>query len=72
MWCSIIGIILVFAGTTFSLWSIITNDTRKANTWGALLEAREAAEKEKKYVLAGIVLIFVGSVLQIVGCCNGQ
>lgn len=71
MWCSILGIILVFIGTAFSLWTIITNDTKRAGTWLAMKEAGKDAKKEKKYVLAGIVLIFVGSVLQIVGCCNG-
>lgn len=67
MWWSIIGIVLVFIGTAFSLWSIITNDTKKAGTWECLKDGEIDAKKEKKNVIIGIFLIFVGSALQIVG-----
>lgn len=64
---SIIGIVIVFVGTAFSLWSIITNDTKKAGSWNGIKDRGSDAEKEKKKVVIGIVLIFTGSVLQIVG-----
>ena len=67
MWWSIFGIFVVFIGTTFSLWSIITNDTDKAGTWGGISSRGKDAKKEKKYVLLGIAVIFIGTILQIVG-----
>ena len=67
MWWSIFGIVIVFLGTTFSLWSIITNDTKRAGTWEGIEKRGADAKKEKKNVIVGIVLIFIGSALQIVG-----
>ena len=67
MWWSIIGIIIVFLGTAFSLWSIITNDTKKAGTWEGINNRGLDAKKEKINVIFGIVLILVGSIFQIVG-----
>ena len=67
MWWSIVGIVIVFLGTAFSLWSIITNDTKRAGSWEAIKERGEDAKTEKKNVIIGIILIFIGSVLQIVG-----
>ena len=67
MWYSIAGIIFVFVGTAFSLWSIITKDIAKAETWEAVKDAGADAKKEKKKVITGIILILVGSILQIIG-----
>ena len=67
MWWSIVGIVIVFLGTAFSLWSIITNDTKRAGSWESIKERGEDAKTEKKNVIIGIVLVFIGSVLQIVG-----
>lgn len=67
---SIFGVILVFVGTAFSLWTIITKDTKKAGTWGALVGASKDAKDEKRNVIIGIVLIFLGSALQVIGICQ--
>lgn len=56
-----------FLETTFSLWIIITNDTKRAESWEGIKERGEDAKTEKKNVTIGIVLIFIGSVLHIVG-----
>ncbi|MBR5313399.1 MAG: hypothetical protein IKU40_11025 [Clostridia bacterium] len=64
---TILGIIIVFIGTTFSLWSIITNDIQKAGTWASLKDQGNEAKKEKVNVIIGIVLISIGSILQIIG-----
>ena len=72
MWWSIVGIVIVFLGTAFSLWSIITNDTERAGSWEGIKERGEDAKTEKKNVIIGIVLIFIGSVLQIVGTVLSQ
>ena len=55
---SILGIILSFLGTAFSLWTILMRDERILH---------KNAVKEKRYVLVGIALIFVGYALQIAG-----
>ena len=60
---SISGIILSFLGTAFSLWTILMRDERIAGTWRDIPNA----VKEKRYVLVGIALIFVGYALQIAG-----
>ena len=67
MWWSIAGIVMVFIGTAFSLWSIITNDTQRAGSWEGIKERGADAKKEKEKVIIGIALIFIGSILQIVG-----
>lgn len=67
MWWSIVGIVIVFLGTAFSLWSIITNDIKRAGSWEGIKERGADAKKEKEKVIIGIVLIFIGSILQIVG-----
>ncbi len=70
MWCSIIGIILVFVGTTLSLWCIMTNDTKKAGTWRGVKEQGEDAKREKTWVIVGMCFILIGSILQIIGACQ--
>ena len=64
---SISGIILSFLGTAFSLWTILMRDERIAGTWRDIPNLRKGAVKEKRYVLVGIALIFVGYALQIAG-----
>ena len=67
MFFSVLGIIMVLIGTAFSLWTIITRDTKKAGTWEGIYEQSIEAEKEKKCVMWGIALIAVGSIFQIFG-----
>ena len=64
---SISGIILSFLGTAFSLWTILMRDERIAGTWRDIPNLHKKAVKEKRYVLVGIALIFVGYALQIAG-----
>lgn len=64
---SILGIILSFLGTAFSLWTILMRDERIAGTWRDIPNLHKNAVKEKRYVLVGIALIFVGYALQIAG-----
>ena len=64
---SISGIILSFLGTAFSLWTILMRDERIAGTWRDIPNLHKSAVKEKRYVLVGIALIFVGYALQIAG-----
>ncbi len=67
MWWSIFGIIFVLIGTVFSLWSILTLNLDVVGTWAESASRRKEAPKEKLNVLIGIVMIVVGSVLQVIG-----
>ena len=63
----IFGIIFVLIGTVFSLWSILTLNLDVVGTWAESASRRKEAPKEKLNVLIGIVMIVVGSVLQVIG-----
>ena len=64
---SILGIILSFFGTAFSLWTILMRDERIAGTWRDIPNLHKNAVKERRCVIVGIILIFIGYALQIVG-----
>lgn len=67
MWVSIAGIVIAFIGTAFSLWTIISRDERTAGTWREIPKLHKNAIRERRCVLWGIGLYFIGTVLQIAG-----
>ncbi len=70
MWYSVTGIVISFLGTAFSLWKILMRDERIAGTWRDIPNLHKNAVKERRYVIVGIILIFIGYSLQIVGIFN--
>lgn len=64
---SVTGIVLVFIGTVFSLWSILGTASKKVGTAGYEDSQQERFKKDQKKVFIGTALIFLGSLLQIVG-----
>lgn len=64
---NIIGLILVMIGTIFSLWSVL--GTKSANIQTAKFQdnQQEYFKKDKKKVIIGIMLIILGTILQIAG-----
>lgn len=64
---SVIGILVVMIGTIFSLWSIITTKTKIVGTAQYFDNQQEYFRKDKKKVIIGAILIFVGSIMQILG-----
>lgn len=64
---SAIGIILVFIGTIFSLWSILYTKTSYMGTALQHDQQQETFKKDKKNVIIGSSLISIGSLLQIIG-----
>lgn len=64
---SVTGIVLVFIGTVFSLWSILGTASKKVGTAGYHDTQQDNFKKDKTRVMIGIILIFAGSVSQIIG-----
>lgn len=64
---SAIGIVLVLAGTVFSLWSILGTKTKDIGTAGRHDNQQDYFKKDKIRVIIGTILISFGSLLQIVG-----
>ncbi len=64
---SSIGIILVFAGTIFSLWSILNTKSTNVGTAYYHDHQQNYFKKDKAKVILGTVLIFIGSLSQIIG-----
>lgn len=64
---STIGIILVVAGTIFSLWSVLGTKGDYVQTAGWYDHQQENFKKDKKKVIIGIGFIIIGSVIQIIG-----
>lgn len=64
---SAIGIVLVLIGTVFSLWSILGTDPRNVRKAGYLDASPEHFKKDKIKVIIGTVLIFAGSISQLIG-----
>lgn len=64
---SAIGIILVVAGTIFSLWSILGTKGNYVGTAHWYDYQQESFKKDKTKVIIGTALIVVGSIFQIVG-----
>lgn len=64
---SLIGIILVVAGTIFSLWSILGTKGNYVGTAHWHDHQQESFKRDKKKVIIGTVLIILGSIFQIIG-----
>ena len=64
---SAIGIILVVAGTIFSLWSILSTKGNYVGTAHWFDHQQESFKKHKTKVILGTSLIVVGSIFQIIG-----
>lgn len=64
---SILGLILVTAGTILSLCSVLGTKTKDVQTAAWYDHQQENFKKDKKKVIIGIILIFLGTICQIVG-----
>lgn len=64
---SAIGILLVVAGTIFSLWSILGTKSEYVGTAYWYDHQPESFKKDKIKVIIGIILIIIGSIFQIIG-----
>ena len=64
---STIGIILVVAGTIFSLWSILGTKGNWVQTEDWYDHQQENFKKDKRKVIIGTISIIIGSTLQIIG-----
>lgn len=64
---SIIGIVFVMIGTIFSLWSILTTNTKDYGTCGWIANLQDNFKRDKKKVIGGTILIIIGSIFQISG-----
>ena len=64
---STIGIILVVAGTIFSLWSILGTKGNYVQTADWYDHQQENFKKDKRKVIVGTISIIIGSTLQIIG-----
>lgn len=64
---STIGIVLVVAGTIFSLWSILGTRGNYVGTAHWFDHQQQSFKKDKIKVIIGTALIIVGSILQIIG-----
>lgn len=61
------GILLVLIGTIFSLWAILGTKTKNVGTANYYDNQQDNFKKDKIKVLIGIILISLGSLLQIIG-----
>lgn len=64
---STIGIILVVAGTIFSLWSILGTKGNCVQIADWYDHQQENFKKDKRKVIIGTISIIIGSTLQIIG-----
>ena len=64
---SVIGIILVVAGTIFSLWSILGTKGKYVGTAEWFNNQQENFKKDKRKAVVGTTLIILGSIFQIIG-----
>ena len=65
-WLTVLGIVLIAIGTCLSLWSILNTDANYVGTVDWYSHQNEAFKKQKRQVIAGLILIILGSVAQIV------
>lgn len=65
-WLTVLGIVLVAIGTCWSLWSVLNTDSNYVGTVDWHSHQDEAFKKQKRQVIAGLILIILGSVAQIV------
>lgn len=61
------GIILVMAGTILSLWSVLSTKTKYYGTAECHDNQQKEFKKQKNMVIIGIILIVLGSILQVIG-----
>lgn len=64
---SISGIVIVCIGSIVSVWSVITTNEKLVGTYDELAKRHELFIEQKKQVKKGLILIGLGSALQIVG-----
>lgn len=64
---TIAGLICSLVGTIITFVKLLTTQKNSVGTWAALYNARREFVKEQKLVYAGLVLIVVGTVLQVAG-----
>ena len=64
---SAIGIILVVAGTIFTLYSILGTKGEDVGTAEWYRLQQEYFKKDKKKVIIGFALVIIGSIFQIIG-----
>lgn len=62
-----IGILLVVAGTIFSLWSILGTKGNYVGTAHWYDHQQESFKKDKIKVIIGTIFIVMGSIFQIIG-----
>ena len=62
-----IGITISVIGTVFTLWTVMTTQSKTAGTWGELADRHKQFPKEKRRVIIGCVLIALGGAAQIAG-----
>ncbi len=63
---TVFGILLIAIGTCWSLWSILKTDSDYVGTADWLDHQNDTFIKQKKQVKAGLFLIIVGSLAQII------
>ena len=63
---TVLGIVLVAIGTCWSVWSILNTDSNYVGTADWYSNQNDAFIKQKREVIAGLLLIILGSVSQIV------
>lgn len=64
---STVGILLVVAGTIFSLWSILGTKGNYVGTADWFDHQQESFKRDKIKVIIGTILIVIGSIFQIIG-----
>jgi len=64
---SIVGILFVAIGTVWSVWSVISANLKYIGTNDELANRKKDFIKQRKQVIGGLLLIGIGSVLQIIG-----
>lgn len=69
---SILGLILVTAGTILSLWSVLGTKTKDVGTAGWHDNQQRNFRKEKRNVIIGTILIVLGTLFQIAGTPLGD
>lgn len=64
---TVIGLAVTLIGTIITFMKIFTTQAKTVGTRGSLANAQNDFVKERKWVYAGLCLIVLGTVLQIIG-----
>ncbi len=64
---TIIGLAVTLIGTIITFMKIFTTQTKNVGTWGSLANAQNDFVKERRWVYIGLTLIFIGTIIQIIG-----